>query len=432
MKFIGKILLTLLFIIIHTHAQKEVKEMKIEGVKVIFKQAENDVVAFRMYIKGGTTNLTKDNAGIENFALTVATTGGTKNYPKDEFNKILEKLGSSISSSCSNDYSTISIRCIKNHFNKTYELFEDVIFNPAFDSSEVELTREQLISSIKTEDTNPDALIRKEMVLWFYEDHPYSHRWIGNLENVKNFSRDELASYYHQLLVKSRLLFVIVGKIDQKDIEQKISNLLKKIPAGNYQEVELPVPARSKSGGYHIVEKPIPTNYIMGQYLLPKMNEKDYYAALLGHSILRDRVFEEVRTKRNLSYAPTAAIVTEKTTTGFIYVSTTDPDSALKVMFAELDKIKKEPIPEKELTNHKMRFITMDYMRQETNAMQAGALAAAELYTGNWRNATKLTDYINSVTPEQINQMANNYIKNLSFVYVGKKKKVNEELLNYK
>lgn len=432
MKIIEKILIISFIIIFQTYAQKEVKEMKIDGVKVIFKQAENDVVAFRMFIKGGTTNLTKENAGIENFALTVAAEGGTKNYPKMEYNKMLEKLGSTINSSCSNDFSTISIRCIKDNFNKTWELFEDVILNPAFENSEVELTREKLVSAIKTEDTNPDALIRKEMVLWFYEDHPYSNRWIGNLDNINKFTKDELVSYYKDLIVKSRLLFVVVGKLNQKELEKKITNLLSKLPTGNYQEARLNIPSRSQTGGYHIIEKPIPTNYIMGQYLLPNMNDKDYYAAVLGHSILRDRVFEEVRTKRNLSYAPTAAIITERTTAGFIYVSTTDPDSALKVMFAELDKIKNESIPPKELKNHKMRFITMDYMRQETNAMQAGALAAAELYTGNWRNATKLMEYINAVTAEQINQMANNYIKNLSFVYVGKKKKINENLLNYK
>ncbi|RCK75912.1 MAG: Peptidase, M16 family [Ignavibacteriae bacterium] len=432
MKIITKIFLLSILMLNQIYAQKDVKEMNIDGVKVIFKQAENDVVAFRMFIKGGTTNLTKENAGIENFALNVATTGGTENYPKEEYNRILEKLGSSISANCANDFSVISIRSIKDNFNKTYELFQDVILNPAFDSSEVELTREQLISSIKTEDTNPDALIRKEMILWFYQDHPYSNRWIGNLDNVNKFTRDELVNYYKNLIVKSRLLFVIVGKLDIKDVENKISNLLSKIPAGSYQEAELPVPARAKTGGYHIVEKPIPTNYIMGQYLLPRMNEKDYYAALLGHSILRDRVFEEVRTKRNLSYAPTAAVVTEKTSTGFIYVSTTDPDSAIKVMLAELDRLKKEPIPGKELNNHKMRFITMDFMRQETNAMQAGALAAAELYTGDWKNAQKLVDYINEVTSAQIQEMANKYIKNLSFVYVGKKKKVTEELFNYK
>lgn len=417
---------------ISLNAQKDVKEMNIEGVKIIFKSADNEVVALRLFIKGGTTNLTPENSGIENFALSVATKGGTKNFPKEEYNKILEKLGSDISATCSNDYSTLSIRCISENFSKTWDLFEDVIFNPAFEEKEVELTREQLISSIKTEDTNPDALIRKEMALWFFADHPYSNRWIGKLENVKKFTREELQNYYKELLVKSRMLFVIVGKLDTKDLEKKISKLLKKLPSGNFQEKKLPIPSLALSGGKYFVEKPLPTNYIMGQYLLPSMDKPDFYAALLTHSILRDRVFEEVRTKRNLSYAPTAAMVTEKTATGFIYVSTTDPDSAIKVMLAELNKLRTEPIPAKELRNHKMRFITMDFMRQETNAMQAGALAAAELYTGSWQNSLKLVENIDKVTTDDILKVASDYIKNLSFVYVGKKKKVNEELLDYK
>jgi predicted Zn-dependent peptidase len=191
------------------------------------------------------------------------------------------------------------------------------------------------------------------------------------------------------------------------------------------------MPHKSQSADYQLVEKPLPTNYVMGQYLLPSMNEPDFYAAQLAHSILRDRVFEEVRTKRNLSYAPAAAMITEKTTTGFIYVSTTEPDSAIKVMVGELDKLKNETIPEKDMTNHKMRFLTMDYMRQETNAMQAGALAAAQLYTGSWKNAAKLVENINKVTPADIKNMSNKYIKNLNFVYVGKRKKVSEELLKH-
>lgn len=414
------------------YAQKDVTEMNINGVQVIFKPADNDVVAVRLFVKGGCANLTSETAGIENFALQVATTSGTKKFPKNEYNTILEKLNSTISSSSSNDFSALSIRCVREHFSKTWELFEDVILNPAFDENEVSLTREKLISAIKTEDTNPDALIRKEMVKWYFEGHPYSNRWVGTTQNVEKFTTEELLNYYKNLMEKSRMLLVVVGRLDKKDFEKKVKALFAKLPMGNYKDTPLAVPAKSLQSNYTIVEKPLPTNYVMGQYLLPSMNQPDYYAALLAHSILRDRMFEEVRTKRNLSYAPTAAMITEKTSTGFIYVSTTDPDSAIKVMVGELEKLKTETISEKEMKNHKMRFITMDFMRQETNAMQAGTLAAAQLYTGSWKNAAKLVDLIDRVTPEEIKIMANKYITNLNFVYVGKKKKVNEELLKWK
>ncbi|MDI6804623.1 MAG: pitrilysin family protein [Bacteroidota bacterium] len=431
-----KTTIIILFILILTistvYSQKDVTEMNINGVQVIFKPAENDVVAVRLFVKGGSANLTPETAGIENFALQVATTSGTKKFPKDEYSSILDKLGSTIGSSSNNDFSVLSIRCVKENFSKTWELFEDIILNPAFDENEVTLTREKLISAIKTEDTNPDALIRKEMVRWYFEGHPYANRWIGTTPTVEKFTTEELMNYYKQLMEKSRMLLVVVGRLDKKDFEKKVNALFAKLPVGSYKETPFAAPSKSQQSDYTIVEKPLPTNYVMGQYLLPSMNQPDYYAALLAHSILRDRMFEEVRTKRNLSYAPAAAMITEKTSTGFIYVSTTDPDSAIKVMVGELAKLKTETISEKEMKNHKMRFITMDYMRQETNAMQGGALAAAQLYTGSWKNAAKLVELINRVTAEEIKTMANKYITNLNFVYVGKKKKVDEELLKWK
>jgi zinc protease len=425
------IIFMLLFINV-TSAQKDVTEMKVNGVQVLLKKAENDVIAVNLFIKGGTTNLTAETAGLESFAFQAAVTGGTLKFPKDDYNNWLEKLGSTITASSNDDYSVISMRCVKENFAKTWELFEEVLLNPAFDEKEVELTREQLISGIKTEDTNPDALIRKAMVKWYFEGHPYANRQIGTVENVKKFTREDLQKYYKQILETSRMLLVAVGRVDKNNFEKKVNVLFKKFPAGSYKDTPLPVPQKALNPDYQIVEKPLPTNYIMGQYLLPGMNEPDYYAAQLAHSILRDRVFEEVRTKRNLSYAPSAAMVTEKTTTGFIYVSTTNSDSAIKVMVGELDKLKNEAIPEKDMKNHKMRFLTMDYMRQETNAMQAGTLAGAQLYTGSWKSAAKLVENINKVTPADIKAMANKYIKNLNFVYVGKKNKVSEEVLKQK
>jgi len=425
------IIFTLLFINV-TSAQQDVTEMKVNGVQVLLKKAENDVIAVNLFIKGGTTNLTAETAGLENFAFQAAVTGGTLKFPKDDYNNWLEKLGSTITASSNDDFSVISMRCVKENFGKTWELFEEVLLNPAFDEKEVDLTREQLISGIKMEDTNPDALIRKAMVKWYFEGHPYANRQIGTVENVRKFTREDLQKYYKQILETSRMLLIAVGRVDKNIFEKKVNVLFKKFPAGSYKEAPLPVPQKALNPDYQIVEKPLPTNYIMGQYLLPGMDEPDFYAAQLAHSILRDGVFEEVRTKRNLSYAPSAAMITEKTTTGFIYVSTTNADSAIKVMVGELDKLKNEVIPDKDMKNHKMRFLTMDYMRQETNAMQAGTLAGAQLYTGSWKNAAKLVENINKVTPYDIKTMANKYIKNLNFVYVGKKNKVNEEILKQK
>jgi hypothetical protein len=79
------IIFMLLFINV-TSAQKDVTEMKVNGVQVLLKKAENDVIAVNLFIKGGTTNLTAETAGLESFAFQAAVTGGTLKFPKDDYN----------------------------------------------------------------------------------------------------------------------------------------------------------------------------------------------------------------------------------------------------------------------------------------------------------------------------------------------------------
>jgi hypothetical protein len=62
-------------------------------------------------------------------------------------------------------------------------------------------------------------------------------------------------------------------------------------------------------------------------------------------SVLGTRVWEEVRTKRNLSYAPAARGTNFFANQGFLYVTTVLPDSAVKVMLGEVKRLQNEPVP---------------------------------------------------------------------------------------
>src|SRR5689334_11966383 len=56
------------------------------GLKAIHRQVKgNEVIAVRIYFKGGARNINEKNAGIENVLLEVAQQG-TKNFPKGLLN----------------------------------------------------------------------------------------------------------------------------------------------------------------------------------------------------------------------------------------------------------------------------------------------------------------------------------------------------------
>ena len=55
-----------------------------------------------------------------------------------------------------------------------------------------------------------------------------------------------------------------------------------------------------------MVPEKMPTNYIQAMFVGPRWTNPDFVVARVGMSWLAAREFDEVRTKRNLSYAPTA------------------------------------------------------------------------------------------------------------------------------
>ena len=78
--------------------------------------------------------------------------------------------------------------------------------------------------------------------------------------------------------------------------------------------------------------------------------------------------------------------------------------------------LRKEALPEI-LTG----FLTTYYRNLETNDAQAGRLGEYELLAGDWRKALTWIEDVNKVTPEDINRVANKYLKNFRFAVIGEK-----------
>ena len=136
-------------------------------------------------------------------------------------------------------------------------------------------------------------------------------------------------------------------------------------------------------------------------------------------SILATRIFQEVRVKRQLSYAPNADMDNMGVNTANIYVTAVDANQAVDVMLKEIQKIKREPIGDEELSGAAGEFLTNYYLKQQTNAAQAADLARYELIGGGWRKSFEFLNHIRDVTPDAVRTAANKYIRNIRFVVIG-------------
>ncbi len=395
-----------------------VSEFDVNGLKVLVKRRPNmATVSAGLFVRGGARNITAKNAGIEAFMLNVASEG-SKKYPRETLRRELAGTGGSIGAGGNSDFHAISLATTLTNFDKSWDIFTDVIMNPTFDKDDIERVRARTLTGLRERETDADNFLTVLQDRTIYKGHPYENDVNSTPEIISSFTAKDLQAFHKKVLQTSQLLLVVVGDVDPNEIEKKVAAGLGKLPRGDYKETQYPA-LDFKEATLNISERSLPTNYVKGIFTAPSIGNPDYYAMRIATAILQGRIFQEVRVKRQLSYAPNAELDSWAVNTGNIYVTAVDANQAVKVMLDEVDDMKKTTIPEGYLSAISGNFLTIHYIDQETNAAQVRELAQYELIGGGWQNAFNFLEGIRSVTPEQIRDVSKKYMKNLQFIVVG-------------
>src|ERR1035437_5568528 len=103
-------------------SRETTKSMKIAGIDVILRHTTaNEVVSAIMFIKGGTCVLPAGtSSAIEGMSLKVAAESGPASSSKEEYQRKLSSMVSTIAGGGGRDYSTLSMRCVREHFADTW------------------------------------------------------------------------------------------------------------------------------------------------------------------------------------------------------------------------------------------------------------------------------------------------------------------------
>jgi zinc protease len=388
------------------------------GVRVIHRLTPaNDVVAANVYLLGGVRQATPSTAGLEPLLLE-ASDRGTRDYPGDRIRATLARLGSSILVDPETDWTMFGLRATREGFDSTWSVMASRLMNPTLDSGQLTLVREQLVAAVRQRADNPDALVSFIADTFAFAGHPYARSTLGTEQSLARLTVADLKRYHADQIVRSRMLVVIVGNVPRARIERLITRTLAKLPAGSYRWT-LPDSVPARAPGFAIESRSLPTNYLLGYYLGPPAGSKDYQALRIAAAVLSGQLFAEIRSRRNLTYAVDAPFVERAIASGGLYVTTVSPDTTLALMRQQVNALQQGTIDREALERLVQQFITEYFLNNETNAEQANFLARAQLYRGDFRVADLFVDELREVTPEDVQRVARQYMRNIRFAYVG-------------
>ncbi len=404
-------------------APRRVLDLDAGGVRVLLlPNRDSEIVALRVYVRGGTLHLDDDSAGADALYARAARRG-TRSFSKERLNAELARRGIDLGTAVAHDFTVHNLRCLRRHFDLAWDAFTDVMLEPLLEASEVEVVRSQMLTDIAQRSDSPDGALVERAREHCYAGHAYRHDPHGSATAIAALDPDGLRAHARRVMTRANLLVAAAGDLDETELVRRIRARFGDLPAGGAAPQLAPRLAFA-SGNLVIEPRPLPTQYVLGEFAAPALADPDYHAALLALSMLRDRFFEEVRTKRNLSYAPSASLGQDAANLGSIYVTSTDPLAAMAVMRTEMRALMDTPLPVSDLEDKVRVFVTRYHLQNETLHAQAGFLASHALLAGSWERSREFVQRLEAVTAADVQQVAQRMLRSIQYIVLGDPAKV--------
>ena len=381
-------------------------------------------VTFQLLIHSGSR---KDPPGEEGLAYLTARglLLGTSKRTVNVINEELDFMGASLNASSGRDYSTLSLRVLKKDLDKGMDLFMEVITQPTFPEEEIRREVEKTLASIQSAEDQPEEVAEKEFQKTLFLTSPYGHPVEGTKESLPRLAREALLRFYRDYYHPNNVILTVAGDITTDEIKKKFLPHLEKWPTAKIPEMPF-ISGFAKEQKIVKIDRAITqANIILGHAGVNRENP-DFYALtvmnyILGGGGFASRLVEEIRNKRGLAYSVASFFDPGKYPGAFQIILQTKNASAreaISLALQQMERIRKEPVSEKELEGAKRYLIGSFPMRLDTQGKLANFLLQVEYFSLGLDYPEKYSSFIRSVTREEVLRVARTYLHPENYILV--------------
>ncbi|MDQ4121267.1 MAG: insulinase family protein [Acidobacteriota bacterium] len=398
------------------------------GLKVVVVQDNRlPITTFRLAFRSGSANDPAEMPGLT--AMTASQLNeGTATRTSLQIAEEVERLGASLSASASADFTTVSASALSNYAPEILRLMADVVLNPSFPENELALAKQNTLQNLQYQRSQPDFLSNEKVAQVIFGEHPYS-RVAPTPVSINEMTCERLAGFHRQIFVPNNAVLLIVGDVDQAAMIKEIETLFGDWQKGEIANPGFPAPPVREERSAFVVDRPgsAQSNIALANIALSRKSP-DYSPVLVMNQILgggaSSRLFMNLREEKGYTYGAYSSFDMRKLTGAFeatAEVRTDVTGASLKEFFAELERIRAEEVPAEELQNAKNYLTGVFPIRLETQEGLTGQVLAMQLYDLPSDYLETYRDRISSVTADDIQRVAKQYISTdkLAIVIVG-------------
>ncbi|MBD1825815.1 insulinase family protein [Cyanobacteria bacterium FACHB-DQ100] len=323
----------------------------------LMEDHELPLVSGTALVKTGDRFEPANQVGLAELTGTVMRSGGTQKRTANQLNQLLEQRAAVVETGISTTAGSASFNTLTEDLPEVFDLFAEVIQQPAFAPDQLAIAKVQLQGGIARRNDDPNGIVGREFQKLIYgSDSPYART--VEYSTITNISRNDLIQFYSRSFRPDQMLLGIVGDFDSKQMRSAIESKFGAWkPAEQAIPSQLPSVSQAKQGGIFFVNQPqLNQSYLQMGHLGGQLNSPDYPALSVMEDVLSGfgrRLFNEVRSRQGLAYSVGASWSAQFDYPGvFIASGETRSDATvpfIRSVMNEIDRIRKEPISADEL-----------------------------------------------------------------------------------
>jgi predicted Zn-dependent peptidase len=382
------------------------------GIRILFKHSPSTITHCCFVVNAGSRDEPEHKEGLAHFIEHLL----FKETEKRSTNQILNRLelvGADLNAYTTKEYTCIHASLLKQHLERTIDLFEDIIFHSTFPADEMEKERGVILDEIASYLDQPEEAIQDDYEELLFKDHPIGKNILGTNETVSAFDKADIQSFISATYNTSEMVFAVFGDYDFKKLIKIFEKYVGWVPANNAQKTRI-VPI-ANVGSNLILHKPISqTHCMMGSAAYHSKHEKRYGLLLLNNLLggmgMSSRLNLEIREKHGIAYTIESNYISFSDTGIFSIYFGTDTekaDKATRLVNKELKKLRDQKLGSLQLQQAKQKFIGQIALAEENRMSLIIGMAKSLLDFGQIDSIEQVFAKINTVTADELLEISN-------------------------
>ncbi len=386
------------------------------GLRIIHEPSASPVLYCGYVVCAGTRHEEEADSGMAHF-IEHLTFKGTERRRAHHITNGLERVGGDLNAYTTKQETVYYATVLKEDFNRAANLLSDIVFHSTFPQKEIDKEVEVICDEIDSYKDSPSELIFDDFEKLIFPNQPLGRDILGEAERLRQYTTADALRFTRRYYRPENAAFYVYGDVPFRTIVRTLERLLPTADFASLPAPEpllLPTPQPCTTATERRIEKGThQAHVLMGAATFAATDERRFALLLLNNMLggpgMNSRLNLSLREKAGLVYS-VDSYLNSYPDTGFWNVyfgcDAHDVKRCQRLLRRELSRFVEKPLSHSQLAAAQKQLCGQVGISTDASEGYALALGKNFAHYHAHRNVSELLSGIRSVTPEQVQQVA--------------------------